>query len=120
MTFLFNKMMQASLFDDSSKTCYSCKKVKLKLDFHIHKQMRDGRLNICKSCSNIGNQKRRAQNPNSRKEERERMRLRTGRMTRQEYFEKRRANSKGREISINKYAHKRRLQTNKINTTELD
>jgi hypothetical protein len=120
MTFLFNKMMQVNLFDDSSKTCYCCKKVKLKLDFHKHQQMKDGRLNICKACCVQANQKRRAQNPNSRKEERERARVRFGRMTRQEYFEKLRANSKGRDISINKYAHKRRLQTDRTKITELD
>lgn len=32
------------------KTCRQCSINKPLLDFHIHKQMKDGRLNICKVC----------------------------------------------------------------------
>ena len=120
MTFLFDKRMQIDLFDNSSKTCYSCKQTKAKSNFHLHKMMRDGYLNLCKSCFYDGHKKRRLENPNSRKEEYIRHRDRLGYMTRQEYFEKRLLNAKGRKASSNQYAHRRRLKLEKFEFTELD
>jgi hypothetical protein len=120
MTLLFDKEKQLNLFDNSSKTCYCCKQTKVKLDFHKNKMMRDGYINLCKSCFYDGQNKRRLENPNSRKQERDRLRDRLGHMTRQEYFEKRLLNAKGRKASNNQYAHKRRLKLEKFEFTELD
>ncbi len=110
----------ALLFNNLSKTCYSCKQTKVKSDFHKHKMMRDGYLNLCKSCAWERTKKRRLENPNERKEGYIRLRNRLGFMTRQEYFEKRKLNAKGRKVSSNQYAHKRRLKLNKFEFTELD
>jgi hypothetical protein len=82
--------------------------------------MRDGYLNLCKSCFYEDNKKRRLENPNLRKAEYSRLRDRLGHMTRPEYFEKRKANAVGRKASSNQYAHKRRLKTAKFQMTELD
>jgi hypothetical protein len=112
--------MQLDLFDNSSKICYSCKQTKVKLEFHKHKMMRDGYLNLCKTCFYDAHNKRRLENPNSRKEEYIRLRERLGHMTRQEYFEKRLLNAKGRKVSNNQYAHRRRLKLEKFEFTELD
>lgn len=120
MNFLFDKRMQLDLFDNSSKTCYSCKQTKAKSNFHLHKMMRDGCLNICKVCFYDGQKKRRLENPNSRKQEHDRLRDRLGHMTRQEYFAKRLLNAKGRKASSNQYAHRRRLKLEKFEFTELD
>jgi len=108
------------LFDNLEKTCYSCKQTKVKSDFHKHKMMRDGYLNLCKSCFYEQSKERRLKNPNSRKEEYIRLRNRLGFMTRQEYFAKKRLNAKGRKVSSNQYAHKRRAKVNKFEFTELD
>jgi hypothetical protein len=113
----------ALLFGNLGKTCYSCKQTKVISDFHKHKKMRDGYLNLCKSCFREQAKTRRLKNPNTRnarKEEYIRLRNRLGFMTRQEYFEKRRLNAKGRKVSANQYAHKRRLKLNKLEFTELD
>jgi len=120
MALLFDRRAQLDLFDNSSKTCYSCKQTKVKLDFHKHDMMRDGYLNLCKSCFYEDNKKRRLANPNLRKEESSRLRERLGHMTRQEYFEKRLLNAVGRKASNNQYAHKRRLKLEKFKFTELD
>lgn len=120
MALLFDRRTQLDLFDNSSKTCYSCKQTKVKLDFHKHDMMRDGYLNLCKSCFYEDHKKRRLENPNSRKQERDRLRERLGLMTRQEYFEKRLLNAVGRKASSNQYAHKRRLKLEKFKFTELD
>jgi hypothetical protein len=120
MTFLFNKRLQLELFDNSSKTCYSCKQTKAKVDFHKHNLMRDGYLNLCKSCSYENKKIIRLENPEARKLEHIRLRERMGFMTRQEYFAKRLLTAKGRKASSNQYAHKRRLKTKNFEFTELD
>ena len=120
MTLLFDMEKQLNLFDNSRKTCYSCKQTKIKLDFNKHKMMRDGYLNLCKACFYETKKEKRLANPDSRKEEHKRLRERLGFMTRQEYFEKRLLNAKGRKASANQYAHKRRLKLRISEFTELD
>ena len=92
------------------KTCKWCKETKPLSSFHKHCQMKDGRLNKCSSCVLENVYKWRQENPESRKQEYEKTREKTGRLTRKEYNKKLRKNAIGRKTSIKKYSHKRRLQ----------
>jgi hypothetical protein len=102
------------------KTCKGCNKTKPLSLFHKHKQMADGRLNFCKTCFYEKAKVYRANNPDSRKTEYVRRRVRQGHMTMVEYIAKRNENAKGRKVSINEYAQKRRAKVNQDKLTELD
>lgn len=88
--------------------------------FHKHKGMKDGHLNKCSSCVLLSVQAWRKDNPNARKEEHARKRVREGKQTQQEYISKLKQNAKGRKVVSLEYAHKRRLQTERYVPSELD
>ena len=105
---------------DSKKVCYSCKQEKSIFDFNKHKMMKDGYLNLCKSCALERSKKRRQEKPLLRKEEWAKFREKNGRMTRKEYFAKRKENAKGRKFSSNQYANKRRMKVESPFQSEFD
>jgi len=72
--------------------------------------MSDGHLNICKTCKTIYATQYRKLNPNTRKEERERSRKRTGKPTRAEWLAQNKLTNLGRKVTATKYSHKRRMQ----------
>lgn len=102
------------------KTCKGCSETKPLALFHAHKFMADGHLNFCKVCFYAKSKANRAKNPDARKEEYARRRARQGYMTMAEYTAKRNKNAKGRKISLNEYAQKRRAKVNQKQLTELD
>jgi hypothetical protein len=79
-----------------TKTCKGCAETKALSLFHLHKQMKDGRLNFCKVCFYEKAKANRAANPNLRKEEYVRRREKIGHMTRAEYTKKRNESAKSR------------------------
>jgi len=105
---------------EQAKICKGCGESKALSLFHKHKQMVDGHLNFCKSCFYAKSKARRLANPEQRKEEYKRLSERLGRMTRQEYNEKRIKNGKGRKVSSNLYAQKRRARLESSPMSELD
>lgn len=111
---------QTHLLGRPSKLCYVCQQDKELSQFHKHKQMADGHLNICKSCHYARNKASRLANPESRKLERARLRDRLGAMTWQEYTEKRTKNAKGRKAISCAYAQRRRLKTDDAQLSEFD
>lgn len=102
------------------KTCFKCGETKPLSSFHKHKGMKDGHLNKCASCVVENVAEWRKTNPEARKKERDRIRIKEGRMTRQEYFSKRAKNKVGRKATALKYAYKRRRQAEKIFVEEFD
>jgi hypothetical protein len=108
------------LLNEPSKICYVCSQAKVLAQFHKNKAMADGHLNVCKVCDYAKKKAYRAANPGMRKAETDRLRARRGAMTRQEYFEKLRANAKGRTITVNAYAQRRRAKIESFRLSELD
>lgn len=102
------------------KKCYSCLETKDLTCFYKHKGMKDGHLNLCKACHYAKVKENRKANPNSRKEEWARHRIKNGLKTREEYFQYRKENAVGQKIRSKRYSHKRRLQTNNYVFTEFD
>lgn len=88
--------------------------------FHKHKRMKDGHLNKCSSCVLEGVKEWRNNNPEARKKEHERKRIKEGKQTQKEYIAKLKANAKGRKVVALEYAHKRRLQKQRYEASELD
>jgi lactam utilization protein B len=91
---------------DLTKTCKGCAQVKPLSLFHKHKQMADGHLNFCKVCFYEKAKANRAANPDSRKAEHARLRLREGFMTMAEYTAKRNENPKGKKTSAREWAQR--------------
>jgi hypothetical protein len=120
MTTNFLSCGDDSLLNELSKKCRVCSQEKALSHFHKHKAMADGHLNICKVCNYTKKKAYRAANPDARKIEHARLRERLGNMTRQKYFEKRRANAKGRKITSSEYAQRRRAKTAYFQLSELD
>lgn len=108
------------LLSEPSKLCYVCSQKKVLSQFHKNKAMVDGHLNICKVCDYAKKKAYRAANPDLRKAEHARLRERRGAMTRQEYFEKRRANAKGRKATSSEYAQRRRAKVEHCQLSEFD
>ncbi len=102
------------------KKCFKCGETKELSMFHKHKGMKDGHLNKCSACVLLNVKTWRKDNPNARKEEHERKRIREGKQTQQEYISKLKQNAKGRKVVSLEYAHKRRLQTERYIPSELD
>lgn len=96
------------------KNCFKCHATKPLTSFHKHKQMKDGRLNKCSACTVRDVARWRSGNPGCRSREHARVIKKNGRMTREEYFAKRKENAIGRRASSIKYAHKRRLRTQNV------
>lgn len=84
------------MISELTKTCKGCAKTKALSLFHLHKKMKDGRLNFCKVCFYEKAKANRAAKPNLRKEEYIRRREKIGHMTRAEYTKKRNENTKSR------------------------
>lgn len=105
---------------EPSKTCRACRQAKVLGQFYKNKAMADGHLNICKVCDYNKKKAYRAANPSLRKAETDRLRARRGTLTRQEYFEKRQANAKGRKFTLNAYAQRRRAKIESSRLSELD
>jgi hypothetical protein len=105
---------------EPSKTCKSCAEAKPLSLFHKHKFMADGRLNWCKVCHQKKCDAYRIANPDSRKKERDSLREKHGRMTMQQYIEKRQLNAKGAKISKCMYSQKRRLKTDHAKLSDFD
>jgi hypothetical protein len=109
-----------NMLDNSSKICCLCKKSKFTFDFHKNKLMPSGFLNECKECTYEKKKAYRKNNPEKRKEEYQRLSKRLGRMTWQEYQQKRRDNAKGRKVISAQYAHRRRLLVDDSKMSEID
>ena len=103
-----------------TKTCFKCNETKEISLFHKHAGMKDGRLNKCSSCvvKNVADW--REKNPQARAKEHEKIRIKKGFKTREEYFKARKENAKGRKASSLQYGNKRRMQKQKTIVTELD
>ena len=102
------------------KTCFKCLEDKPLELFHKHKGMKDGHLNKCAQCVQKDTAEWRLKNPDARKKENIRVREKHGKMSRQEYFEKRAKNKVGRKIVALKYAYKRRRLEENMFVNELD
>lgn len=102
------------------KTCFKCLVEQPITSFHKHKGMKDGYLNKCKSCVVKDVAEWRIKNPEARKKEHEKVRIRKGQKTRKEYLTQRSLNKVGRKITALKYAYKRRRLEEKTFETELD
>lgn len=89
------------------KTCIKCHVTKPTEAFHKHKGMRDGRLNKCASCVKEDVDEWRKNNPDCRKREHQRVRVKKGIKTREQWLSDLVASSIGRKASSAKYAHKR-------------
>ena len=81
---------------EPTKTCRGCNQVKPLSLFNKHKQMAGGHLNFCKVCTYKKAKEYRITNPDIRKFERARLRVRLGRMTMEEYTAKRNESTKSR------------------------
>jgi len=103
-----------------SKKCIKCGEEKKVSEFHKHKRMADGHLNMCKKCQYEYAKKYRSDRPNLRKDEYAKLALKTGVMKFSEYMKKRTENKMGRKYSTSMYAHKRRMQVDKYDQTEFD
>ena len=93
------------------KQCFKCKEIFSLNFFHKHKKMLDGHLNKCKFCVKKDVDVWRTKNPMCRKIEYAKHSKKLGTRTREQYYIDIKASAIGRKVSINKYAHKRRLQT---------
>lgn len=102
------------------KICFKCNCEKPLSEFHKHKGMKDGHLNKCASCVKLAVDEWRAKNPEARKKEYDKRRNKTNKLTRKDYLEKIKRESKGRKAISCDYAHRRRLKIQKHVSTELD
>jgi 5-methylcytosine-specific restriction endonuclease McrA len=91
--------------DMTSKSCIGCGQVKQLEMFHLHKKMKDGRLNKCRACIAEYNVKRNQDNPEiaQKKWAKERERLGITR-TRDEFLREIKDGAVGRRASALKYA----------------
>ena len=88
--------------------------------FHKHKGMKSGYLNKCKQCVVECVADWRKNNPDSRKKEHEKNRIKLGKKTREEYFKERAKNAKGKKLISLEHSYKRRTQKERHCFTELD
>jgi hypothetical protein len=102
------------------KTCIRCNQEKDISLFHTHKGMKSGYLNKCKQCVVEYVALWRDKNPEVRKKEYEKNRIKEGRKTRKEYLEEKTKNAKGKKVTALEHAHKRRIQKERYDLTELD
>lgn len=102
------------------KTCIRCNITKSLDSFHKHKGMKDGHLNKCSVCVKECVVEWRLLNPDARKIERENLRKKNNKLTREQYLAKRKKNAIGRNASSLKYAYKRRRLEEKMFVSELD
>jgi hypothetical protein len=102
------------------KKCIRCGTEKDISMFHKHKEMKDGHLNKCKTCVVSCISEWRKQNPEVRKIEHEKNRIKLGKKTRKQYLEDRAKNAKGRKTVNLEHSHKRRMQKERHKSTELD
>ena len=91
------------------KICIRCSKKKALDEFHNHLGMKDGKLNKCRSCVQECVSLWRLQNPDARKREHERRRIKLGKKDRRTWLADRKKNALGRKVTGNKYAHNRRM-----------
>lgn len=120
MTDLIAESKSDNLLGSPSKNCYACNQKKSLDQFNTHKAMADGHLNICKKCHYARSKARRLADPTIRLTERESLRKRRGTMTREEYFAARKRKAKGRKITINAYAQRRRAKIEQTELSEID
>ena len=102
------------------KTCFKCKETKPLNLFHKHKKMKSGYLNKCAACVVKDVAEWRTKNPNARKIEHAKNREKQGFKTREEYLTEKKKNAKGRRICLLEHMHKRRIQKERYELTELD
>lgn len=102
------------------KTCFKCGETRSLFDFHKHSGMKDGRLNKCKSCVVKDVEEWRQHNPEARKKEHAKKREKLGKMTKEQYLNKRKQNKIGRKASALKYSYKRRRVSEKMFMNEFD
>ena len=102
------------------KTCFKCNLCKPLSFFHKHKGMKDGHLNKCSECTVKDVDEWRKQNPDARQKEWIRKRDKNGLMTREEFLKTVKENAKGTKVAKLKYMHKRRMQVNYKDMSELD
>ena len=103
-----------------TKVCFKCNIEQPMTSFHKHKQMKDGHLNKCASCVVKDVAAWREKNPEARSRESRRSVDKRGGLTRDLWRSRLQDNAIGRKVSSTKYAHKRRLNKERLNQTELD
>lgn len=84
---------------DGSKTCICCGESKHVTAFHVHKQMKDGRLNKCAVCVKKAVDQWRLENPTARASEHARVREKKGFKTRDQWLVDLKANAKGKKVT---------------------